>query len=389
MAASSAAGGDVARLAAREALSRAATGAGPWPEALIAVADYVGADGAMLLCNDVGGGGSWLIGGRLDEALTPIYLARHVANPTSVAAMRKGPGVYLASELTDFAAVLNSDLGREVLAPQGIRDVIQLVHRGITDRSRSGGIGVSLSRRQAEDGAARLQRMNRLRADIDHALDLWLSLARADLARRGATAALEALPGAALILDARFHPVLLNARAEAMLERRGGGELRLDRSGRLAARLRDDDARLLTALRAACAEPGGVAARMILEGSIVAVSPVLAGDRWLAPAAGGSGVLVRCVDPSQELGASVAALAALYRLSPAEARVLECVAAGLAAPASARRLGVATSTVKSQLAQIFRRTGARSQSDLVRLLAMTPAERPLLSSLGQDRRAPF
>lgn len=67
------------------------------------------------------------------------------------------------------------------------------------------------------------------------------------------------------------------------------------------------------------------------------------------------------------------ALATLYNLTPAEARVLELVAGGHTQADIARTLGVAPSTVKTHLLRVFDKTGRHRQADLVSLVAsLTP-----------------
>jgi len=61
------------------------------------------------------------------------------------------------------------------------------------------------------------------------------------------------------------------------------------------------------------------------------------------------------------------ALALLYDLTPAEARILEMVAAGKTRHAIAAVLGIAPSTVKTHLLRLFHKTGCKRQVDLVRL----------------------
>ena len=63
------------------------------------------------------------------------------------------------------------------------------------------------------------------------------------------------------------------------------------------------------------------------------------------------------------------ALALLYDLTPAEARVLELVAAGTKQATIGEILGIAPSTVKTHLLRVFDKTGCRRQVDLVRLTA--------------------
>ena len=67
--------------------------------------------------------------------------------------------------------------------------------------------------------------------------------------------------------------------------------------------------------------------------------------------------------------APLAAIAALFELTPAEARVLELVGAGRTSAEIALALGVAVSTVRSHVLRLFEKTGTHRQADLVGLLA--------------------
>ncbi len=62
-------------------------------------------------------------------------------------------------------------------------------------------------------------------------------------------------------------------------------------------------------------------------------------------------------------------LVALFDLTPSEARVARGLAGGETIADLARRLGVASETVRSQLKQIFAKTGTHRQAELARLLA--------------------
>ena len=61
------------------------------------------------------------------------------------------------------------------------------------------------------------------------------------------------------------------------------------------------------------------------------------------------------------------ALAALFNLTAAEARVFCQIAAGRTQAAVAMALGIAASTVKTHLLRLFAKTGTRRQADLVKL----------------------
>ncbi|HYC45276.1 MAG TPA: helix-turn-helix transcriptional regulator [Burkholderiales bacterium] len=64
------------------------------------------------------------------------------------------------------------------------------------------------------------------------------------------------------------------------------------------------------------------------------------------------------------------AVAALYRFTPAETRLAARLAAGDDPEEIAQQLGVKITTVRSQLASVFAKTGTRRQAQLVRLLSV-------------------
>jgi DNA-binding CsgD family transcriptional regulator len=63
------------------------------------------------------------------------------------------------------------------------------------------------------------------------------------------------------------------------------------------------------------------------------------------------------------------AIALLYDLTPAEARVFELICEGANSEVITAQLGIARSTLKRHLNRVFRKTGCRRQADLVRLAA--------------------
>ena len=64
-----------------------------------------------------------------------------------------------------------------------------------------------------------------------------------------------------------------------------------------------------------------------------------------------------------------AALAVLYDLTPAETRVTEMIAEGRTQAEISFELGIAPTTVKTHLQRVFDKTGAKRQSELVKLVA--------------------
>jgi DNA-binding CsgD family transcriptional regulator len=72
--------------------------------------------------------------------------------------------------------------------------------------------------------------------------------------------------------------------------------------------------------------------------------------------------------PMDGAAPDIGAVAASFGLTPAEARMLEQLAAGATFAEAAETLGVSTNTAKSHLARIFSKTGVSRQADLIALV---------------------
>jgi DNA-binding CsgD family transcriptional regulator len=62
-------------------------------------------------------------------------------------------------------------------------------------------------------------------------------------------------------------------------------------------------------------------------------------------------------------------IANLYKLTPAELRVLRAIVDVGGVPEVAASLGVAVTTIKTHLGRLFEKTGVGRQADLVKLVA--------------------
>ena len=96
------------------------------------------------------------------------------------------------------------------------------------------------------------------------------------------------------------------------------------------------------------------------------VLPLTSGHRKLVGAAVAA-VFVR--KPGLDSRSPLEALAKLYKLTATEVRVLQGVVEIGGVPQIANELGLAESTVKSHLRNLFDKTGVNRQADLVRLVA--------------------
>jgi DNA-binding CsgD family transcriptional regulator len=205
--------------------------------------------------------------------------------------------------------------------------------------------------------------------------------------RSMATAAFEetinTLSAAVVLVDAKCNILHANSAARAMFA--AGGPI-LSQQGVLGTH----DANSVTALkdaigRAAADESGlgyggiGVPVRnrnrsdiLPLPPSIAHVLPLKSGTLRPGLALGAAAAVF--VTPALENSPPPSeALAALYDLTPTEARVMIEIASGKNRAATAIALGIADSTVKTHLARVFAKTGTSTQPELAKLVAsLTP-----------------
>jgi DNA-binding CsgD family transcriptional regulator len=69
---------------------------------------------------------------------------------------------------------------------------------------------------------------------------------------------------------------------------------------------------------------------------------------------------------------AAATVGKLYRLTPAEKRLLEALLQGERIAGYANRVGISTNTANTQLKQIFAKTGTSRQSELMRQISSDP-----------------
>lgn len=187
---------------------------------------------------------------------------------------------------------------------------------------------------------------------------------------------LEQIDYGTVLVDALGHVRFLNGAGRRALH--GDGPLRL-RHGRLEAAQPEEDVRLRKALAAAT----GPGLRTLLAfgppaGRLgVSVVPIDALDAIDGP--GRAGALVMLGRPAVCEHLSAQWFAREHGLTNAEAQVLCLLCDGAAPAAIADRLGVAMSTVRTQIGSIRAKTGAANIGALVRQVSMLP---PMVSALS-------
>jgi DNA-binding CsgD family transcriptional regulator len=225
-------------------------------------------------------------------------------------------------------------------------------------------------------GHATKSEIDRFRLLFDHVERALEVEYRLD-AQRGIVAGIAAAAAAdsgCVGLDHRGQLIFANAMASDLAR----GAFTLGPEG-IAARIGEQN-RVLRALIGACLDvacgagvrPGGAMrlSRPRRSDLFVTVAPVPrdgGNPRWL-----GASVLILIVDPNIARAPDEAVLRQLFGLTPAEAALAAQLAIGLSLREAASARGIAYSTARSYLEQIFHRTGTRRQAELTRVLLTLP-----------------
>lgn len=227
-------------------------------------------------------------------------------------------------------------------------------------------------------------RLERVVPHVRRALQLRLRQRERLPRERMHTAALDALAFGVLVCSADGRILLAN-KAAAALAAAGAGITLGDRRKGLGA-LVQSEAKALGALvrDAASGRSGGVMRLTGRGGGTELVALVTPLPRNFGLPGGGAPqayalVTLRSAHDSPSFSAEI--LSVLFGLSPTQAAVALAIFNGKDPEQIAAERGVAISTLRTHLAEIFLRTGAESQRDLVRLLGMLP---PVRAQSGTD-----
>jgi DNA-binding CsgD family transcriptional regulator len=190
------------------------------------------------------------------------------------------------------------------------------------------------------------------------------------------TAALDLLRCSVLLTDANGGIVYMNRSAADMLN---AGEAVRSRHNIVRAARPSAGHELNEALKHAARADArigktGLTVKLSDDGALPVVAHVLplAGTQFPGDLES-SAVAAIFIRNQEDISDSAGLLATTYQLTPAEARVLCCLLAGRSLSQAAADLRVAHSTVKTHLNVIFRKTGARRQSDLILLASQLSA----------------
>jgi DNA-binding CsgD family transcriptional regulator/PAS domain-containing protein len=220
------------------------------------------------------------------------------------------------------------------------------------------------------------QSRNRLALLLPHlsrSLGVMMRLRQAEMRASASAAALDAMNCGVALLDGQGRILHANRRAESIWRAADGlrsetGQVRIDepRCQRAWA----------SALRATLAETGRVShfsehlqvPRGSGAGSYLLQLSRLPENSRFGPLPAQARVIVFITDTEAGLAPKGETLSRLYELSPAEARTALALGDGARLAIAAARLGLSINTVKTQLKQIYAKTGCSSRADLARLM---------------------
>ncbi len=277
----------------------------------------------------------------------------------------------------DYAA--SSAYIKEVLAPLGIVDVMHLflvrtpAHISELVSMHHQRYGV-VTERETEVAALLLPHLRR-------AVTISRVLEAREIGRQQMAGALDALQCGVVLTDrdgAILHP---NRAAEAVLDK---GNALQDAGGYLRACNPAASRELRAAIRLAAQDEtalgmAGLAVRLDPSGTkplFAHVLPLAGGQRRDGMQAEASAAVFISTQPDERIVAT--AMATAFRLTRAERRLLARLLAGKTLAEAAGILGVAPTTAKTHLENIFSKTGVSRQADLMRLAmqALPPAALP-------------
>lgn len=275
--------------------------------------------------------------------------------------------------------MLDTKFFREWAQPNGLRDVLAGIVVKVNERVASFNLHTPLTRDTV--GPRDVAVMALLLPHVRRAVTIADMLDMKSLVNEALETTLNALASAVVLVDATGSILQANWAAQTMFSM--GGPI-LSLHGKLGTHRADATHALRAAIVRATDDEsmlgyGGIGVpipgldqNMVIVSSVAHVFPLKSGN--LRPGlALGAAAAVFVTPPGENTPPPFETLAALYDLTPTEARVMVEIASGKNRAATAEALGIADSTVKTHLAHVFEKTRTSEQAELAKLVAnLTP-----------------
>jgi DNA-binding CsgD family transcriptional regulator len=345
-----------------------------WPGVLERLGDALGRASAIISVQDFSSGSLWKSTARLDvEVLEVVSNAlAYSANPFTEVLPRLPVGrPVLVDELFHPVPYLRTELYHTFCKALGMGyDVLVPL---VKDEHSMAQFSVGRSARDKNFDDADIRLLRRLIPHLQRAMRIDLTLAASKARLDGFAALLDGLATAALLLDSQARPLYANTAADRLLGRNDGlgvcrGQIAVTppNSPAAFARVLDEAARRVPDGRAAPAFP---LARPSGRRPYTALAAPFPRDSERAAWSGELPVVMLFIsDPEATPRPQAELLRVLYGLTPMESRLAVLLAEGRELREAAEALRVSPNTAKTHLKEVFAKTGARRQAELVRLL---------------------
>jgi DNA-binding CsgD family transcriptional regulator len=347
-----------------------------WSVVLKGVRDFVGGASAGIVAKDATANRGFVCfdDGSIAPDYTASYFDRYVAlDPCTTGHFFSSPEAPVSTaDLIPYDEFQETRFYREWARPQGFIDYMGAA----IDKSATTAVVFNVMRHEGDgmfDEASR-RRMRLIAPHVRRAVVIGNAI---DLKTAEAASLAEVFDGLStgvFLTDARGRIVHSNTAGRALL---ADGDGLYASSGRLVARHPGARETLGAALAAAekgdaAIGAGGIGVPIAAgEGGPYAahVLPLTSGSRREAASSYGAVAALFIHKATINLRSEPECIARHYRLTPTELRVLLAIVEVGGVPEVAEALGVADSTVKTHLGNLYGKTGTSRQADLVKLVA--------------------
>ncbi len=224
-----------------------------------------------------------------------------------------------------------------------------------------------------------VQLLRALMPHLQRAVQLHQRIASLENKADSVSEALDRIPIGFLVMDAASKVVVLNHRAQTILNLNDG--LSLGRNGLVTPRLEETN-HLRGLIQSAIAGSSGkgigsggimTVSRPSLRRSFqVLVTPLRSRASTVWPEKAAAAIFLS--DPESQTEPSDKILGRLFGLTPAEARLAAALMKGNSLEQAAGEFHLSRNTVRSQLRKIFDKTDTKRQGELIRLLLSSPVQ---------------
>lgn len=347
-----------------------------WVAALGKTRTFVGGSAAALYAKDAAAksGNIYYDDGGIEPRYVQLYFDRYVRlDPTTVGhCFADIDEPVAAADIVSYDELLQTRFYKEWAKPQGWVDHVAVALEKAATRVALFGVF-----RHERDGVADFETRRRMRLIAPHVrravfVSRVIDLKTAEAATFADT--LDGIGAGMFLLHSSGGIVHANVAGRAIL---AAGDVLRAVGSRLVASDPQFDRLLREALAAAASGEAAIGVKGIAlpltagdrERYVAHVLPLTSGIRRRAGATYPAVAAMFVHKARLESPTPLEAIAKTYRLTPSELRVLLGVVEVGGVPEVAEALGVAAETVRSHLAHLYEKTGARRQADLVKLVA--------------------